>query len=115
MVRTHDPEAAFPMSRAAPYVELSAPAAKVAPGKEAAHLASCVGSDQSMNLNIATVLAAARQYASALTSSPRLLAHDTPHPAGMHEIRRRGPHPGDILFWVACVGGVGLLLLASTT
>jgi hypothetical protein len=27
----------------------------------------------------------------------------------------RGPHPGDILYWVACVGGVGLLLIAATT
>ena len=27
---------------------------------------------------------------------------------------RRGPHPGDILFWVACVGGAGLLLFLAT-
>ncbi|MGA1982035.1 MAG: hypothetical protein ABSG84_06155 [Acidobacteriaceae bacterium] len=27
----------------------------------------------------------------------------------------RGPHPGDILYWVACIGGVGLLLMAATT
>jgi hypothetical protein len=27
----------------------------------------------------------------------------------------RGPHPGDVLYWVACVGGACLLLLAATT
>jgi len=27
----------------------------------------------------------------------------------------RGPHPGDILYWVACLGGVCLLLIAATT
>lgn len=26
----------------------------------------------------------------------------------------RGPHPGDILYWVACLGGVCLLLLSAT-
>jgi hypothetical protein len=25
----------------------------------------------------------------------------------------RGPHPGDVLFWVACVGGACLLLMAA--
>jgi hypothetical protein len=28
--------------------------------------------------------------------------------------RPRGPHPGDILYWVACLGGVCLLLLSAT-
>ena len=27
----------------------------------------------------------------------------------------RGPHPGDILYWVACLGGACLLLIAATT
>jgi hypothetical protein len=27
----------------------------------------------------------------------------------------RRPHPGDILYWVACLGGVCLLLLCATT
>jgi hypothetical protein len=26
----------------------------------------------------------------------------------------RGPHPGDILYWVACLGGACLLLFAAT-
>ena len=26
----------------------------------------------------------------------------------------RGPHPGDVLYWVACVGGACLLLIAAT-
>jgi hypothetical protein len=67
-----------------------------------------------MNQIITTVLTSARQYVSAHTSAHHLLAHGT-HSPELHEVRRRGPHPGDILFWVACVGGVGLLLLASTT
>lgn len=27
----------------------------------------------------------------------------------------RGPHPGDVLYWVACLGGACLLLIAATT
>ena len=27
----------------------------------------------------------------------------------------RGPHPVDVLYWVACLGGAGLLLLCATT
>ncbi len=27
----------------------------------------------------------------------------------------RGPHPGDILYWAACLGGACLLLLSATT
>lgn len=27
----------------------------------------------------------------------------------------RKPHPGDILYWVACLGGACLLLLSATT
>ena len=26
-----------------------------------------------------------------------------------------GPHLGDVLYWVACLGGAGLLLLCATT
>ncbi len=26
----------------------------------------------------------------------------------------RGPHPGDVLYWVTCVGGASLILIAST-
>jgi hypothetical protein len=46
-----------------------------------------------------------------------------PVPAGMsarfglpgiaREGIRRGPHPADILYWIACAGGVCLLLLVS--
>ena len=28
---------------------------------------------------------------------------------------RRKPHPGDILYWVACLGGAFLLLIKATT
>jgi len=27
----------------------------------------------------------------------------------------RGPHPGDVLYWVACLGGACLLLIAATS
>jgi hypothetical protein len=27
----------------------------------------------------------------------------------------RGPHPGDVLYWAACVGGACLLLMAATS
>jgi hypothetical protein len=27
----------------------------------------------------------------------------------------RRPHPGDVLYWVACLGGACLLLIAATT
>lgn len=27
----------------------------------------------------------------------------------------RGPHPGDVLYWAACLGGACLLLLSATT
>lgn len=106
------------MSRLAPYVELSAVASAVASAKGKATYRARLrgeGNDRAMNISIATVLASAKPYVSAPPSSPHLLAHDTPNPFETQEGRRRGPHPGDILFWVACVGGVGLLLLASTT
>jgi hypothetical protein len=28
---------------------------------------------------------------------------------------RRKPHPGDVLYWVACLGGACLLLIKATT
>ena len=28
--------------------------------------------------------------------------------------RRSGPHPGDVLYWVTCVGGACLLLIEAT-
>lgn len=31
------------------------------------------------------------------------------------DTRPRGPHPGDVLYWVACLGGACLLLLSATT
>ncbi len=27
----------------------------------------------------------------------------------------RGPHPGDVLYWVTCVGGASLLLIVAAT
>lgn len=30
-------------------------------------------------------------------------------------ISSRGPHPGDVLYWAACLGGAFLLLLSATT
>jgi hypothetical protein len=35
-------------------------------------------------------------------------------PATLKSGRRR-PHPGDVLYWVACLGGACLLLLSATT
>ena len=32
---------------------------------------------------------------------------------GLPDTRHGGPHPGDIVYWVACLGGVGLLLLCT--
>lgn len=32
---------------------------------------------------------------------------------GFPETRHGGPHPGDIAYWVACVGGAGMLLLCA--
>lgn len=35
---------------------------------------------------------------------------------GLHLPRgTRGPHPGDVLYWVTCVGGASLLLIVATT
>jgi hypothetical protein len=27
----------------------------------------------------------------------------------------RGPHPGDVIYWIACLGGACLLILCATT
>jgi hypothetical protein len=32
---------------------------------------------------------------------------------GLPDTRHGGPHPGDIVYWVACLGGAGLLLLCT--
>jgi hypothetical protein len=61
-----------------------------------------------------------------LTNDQILQADAAAHPAaeatplGLHlppDTRgsgRRGPHPGDVLYWVACLGGACLLLIAAT-
>jgi hypothetical protein len=69
-------------------------------------------------------------YQQPLTNSERLHAEAArpPKPAETVQDRRpasllpdtggsrpRRPHPGDILYWVACLGGVCLLLLSATT
>jgi hypothetical protein len=49
-------------------------------------------------------------------AGPRLLHHRALRTLG--ETRGtgpRGPHPGDILYWAACLGGACLLLIAATT
>jgi hypothetical protein len=44
-----------------------------------------------------------------------------PEDSGLHLVADtrgtgpRGPHPGDVLYWVACLGGACLLLLSATT
>ena len=65
----------------------------------------------------------ARVSVSQQLTNDQILQADAAHPAA--DLLRlppdtrgggpRGPHPGDILYWVACVGGVGLLLIAATT
>jgi hypothetical protein len=52
------------------------------------------------------------ESASYQAESERLGIHLVPDTRGGGP---RGPHPGDILYWVACLGGVGLLLIAATT
>jgi hypothetical protein len=57
-----------------------------------------------------------------LTNDQILQADATAHPAAdvLHlppDTRGggpRGPHPGDVLYWMACVGGACLLLMAAT-
>ena len=41
--------------------------------------------------------------------------HGTPLPPDTRNGGPRRPHPGDVLYWVACLGGACLLLLCATT
>jgi hypothetical protein len=52
------------------------------------------------------------QASAGAVSTPHMPAHFGLNPTAPRA--RRGPHPGDILFWVACVGGAGLLLFLAT-
>ena len=52
------------------------------------------------------------QASAGAVSTPHMPAHFALNPTTPRA--RRGPHPGDILFWVACVGGAGLLLFLAT-
>ncbi len=35
-------------------------------------------------------------------------------PAGTYDGGPRGPHPGDLIYWIACLAAVFLLILAAT-
>ena len=49
-------------------------------------------------------------------ADPRALHHRALHLLGVTRgTGPRGPHPGDILYWAACLGGACLLLIAATT
>jgi len=54
-------------------------------------------------------------------AGPRPLYHGALHHRALHLLGvtrgtgPRGPHPGDILYWAACLGGACLLLIAATT
>jgi hypothetical protein len=60
-----------------------------------------------------------------VNAAARYASHEDDHQAAarrglrsMSETRGtgpRGPHPGDVLYWVACLGGACLLLLSATT
>jgi hypothetical protein len=57
-----------------------------------------------------------------LPSARAFLAEGQPENHGLHLLAdtrgtgpARGPHPGDVLYWVACLGGACLLLLCATT
>jgi hypothetical protein len=63
-------------------------------------------------------VAAPRQVTNfeALQASTTAAPHRGLHLLGETAIvDRRRPHPGDVLYWVACLGGVCLLLLSATT
>ena len=50
------------------------------------------------------------------SSKPSVDAHRTLHLlTDTPKVGRRRPHPGDVLYWVACLGGACLLLLSATT
>jgi hypothetical protein len=61
----------------------------------------------------------ARVNASQQLTNDQLLqaAEAAPYAADVVHLPRitRGPHPGDILYWVTCVGGACLLLIEATT
>jgi hypothetical protein len=52
---------------------------------------------------------------------PALTRSENQEDRGLHLIadtrgtRPRGPHPGDVIYWVACLGGACLLLLCATS
>jgi hypothetical protein len=58
-----------------------------------------------------------------LTNDQLLQADAAAHPAAdvlrlppdTRSTGPRGPHPGDVLYWVACLGGACLLILSATT
>jgi hypothetical protein len=56
-----------------------------------------------------------------LWSARQLHSEGQPEDRGLHLVADtrgtgpRGPHPGDVLYWVACLGGACLLLLTATT
>ena len=35
-------------------------------------------------------------------------------PAGTYDGGPRGPHPADVIYWIACLGAAFLLILAAT-
>jgi hypothetical protein len=35
-------------------------------------------------------------------------------PAGTYDGGPRGPHPGDVIYWIACLAAAFLLILAAT-
>jgi len=57
-------------------------------------------------------------YSEGLTA--RTAMPDEVHLSGLHLVDTknggpRRPHPADVLYWVACLGGAGLLILCGTT
>jgi hypothetical protein len=54
-------------------------------------------------------------YSQALPLDPAETTHSRPHLPDTRNGGPRRPHPGDVLYWVACLGGACLLLLSATT
>lgn len=40
--------------------------------------------------------------------------HKLYRPSGTYDGGPRGPHPGDVIYWIACLGAAVLLILAAT-
>ena len=62
-------------------------------------------------------IAAASQpivYSQGLPADPSE-SHRGQHLPDLRNGGPRRPHPGDVLYWVACLGGACLLLLSATT